>query len=229
MEVAPLIREIVVYSFCPSSTSATSPTVMSPPWRVLPMTSCRSSSMEVNFPARRTTYWFSPSLIFPVGKSRLELLIVLATWSIESPYERSFAASMLTRISRSSPPTSVIWPTPASLESLGCILSFTNWKNSRDPIVDVTPIRRTGSSSRANLVITGGLASFGSRLRTSFTFLWASCSDVLTSAVRSNSICTKETPSREELRTVEILSIPETASSTTFVTAVSTSSGEAPG
>jgi hypothetical protein len=123
----------------------------------------------------------------------------------------------------------VISPTPASFESLGCTRSFTNWKNSRELMLEVTPMRRTGSSSSANLVITGGFASFGSRLRTSFTFRWESWSDVLMSAVRSNSMVTNEIPSPEDPRTVEILSIPETASSISFVTAVSTSSGEAPG
>src|SRR5690606_39643451 len=80
------------------------------------MVRLRSSSTELILPARRISVLFSRVFRLPVGKSRLDIVIVCCTSGIVIPYPSILAWLRLILISLSCPPTISTLDTPRSEE-----------------------------------------------------------------------------------------------------------------
>ncbi len=202
---------------------------MEEPVRVLPTTRFRMSSSLRNFPAKRMRNCVSAPLTFPVGKSRLAVCTAWATCRSDKPYCSSRLLLILIRISRSSPPSTVTCATPLTWAISGT-RRFRTRSVKPDPAMSArTAKRRTGSSDKANLLMTGARTSFGKLGMIWLILRCISCTVLSMSVSWLVSTATKHTFSLEPTWIFSMPSIEEIASSIGLATPFSTSAGEAPG
>ncbi|GAE86578.1 hypothetical protein JCM10512_5103 [Bacteroides reticulotermitis JCM 10512] len=117
----PFIRLRVSISLLPSCTSATSFTFTAVRSGIYFNITFSISARLLYFPCKRICVCLLSLLIFPVGKSRLELINTLLMSRMESPYAAILSSLIFTCISRSFPPISVTCATPGILSKAGFI------------------------------------------------------------------------------------------------------------
>lgn len=222
----PLFRAMTRRSSRPSSTVATSASVVTVPSRSA-TTSARNSSTPRASPRSRTFSSRSRPSNRPAGSSTCWRSSARTTSAAVTLRASIRTASSHTRRLRSRYPPSRISPTPGTV----CSRSRTRRASSasscggRSP---VTATQRIGWSSGLLFVITGGSRARGRRRWACATRVCVSCSAASMSRPTSNSSVTVARPCCDE---DEMSTIPSTlmhASSTSSTTSVSMVSGDAP-
>jgi hypothetical protein len=193
------------------------------------MGSAASSCTEEMVPSARTLCSCAPMRVSPPGSSTWVRSSWLETSPAVTPRAAMRSGSRSTRISRSTPPTRLTWPTPGTLEISRITFRSTN----HDSSVSLRRSEATAKVSTASPTvvareITGSLASMGrsGRMREMASRTSSMACDM--SVPNWNSITVEELP----VRTVEVMSsmptILEIASSTLRVTSVSICVGGTP-
>ena len=147
----------------------------------------------------------------------------------ETSYSFSFFRSRFTWISLFLPPITFTRPICGTCSSFGRMTSSAKSKSLAIGRSAVSVMATTGWSEGDIRLMVGSLTSEGSFFFAVETRSLTCCSAYLMSVSRLNSTTTMLTPSRLVLRNVLIPEIPESSSSRTLETLVSSSFGPAPG